>query len=63
VASPHSLGRLIDWLLAVKSLRRQLIIRTAVRRGIAWRARREELLRQAEPLLASSTDATSVMPA
>ena len=69
VASRHPLGWLIDRLLAIEPLRlllflqaRQLIIRTAERRGIAWRARREELLRQAEPLLASSTDAATQAP-
>ena len=69
VASRHLLGWLIDRLLAVEPLRRllflqarQLIIRTAERRGIAWRARREELLQQAEPLLASSTEAASAPP-
>jgi len=70
VASRHPLGWLIDRLLAVEPLRRllflqarQLIIRTAERRGIAWRARREELVLQAEPLLASSTDAATQVPA
>lgn len=69
VASRHPLGWLIDRLLAVEPLRRllflqarQLIIRTAERRGIAWRARREELVRLAEPLLASSTDAATQTP-
>ena len=69
VASRHPLGWLIDRLLAVEPLRRllflqarQLIIRTAERRGIAWRARREELVRQAEPLLASSTEAATQAP-
>lgn len=69
VASRHPLGWLIDRLLAVEPLRRllflqarQLIIRTAERRGIAWRARREELVRQAEPLLASSTETATATP-
>ncbi|HYP03334.1 MAG TPA: SAM-dependent methyltransferase, partial [Cyanobium sp.] len=59
VASGHPLGWVIDRLLAVKPVRqllfhqaRRLIIRTAEGRGIAWRARREHLLAQAEPLLA-----------
>jgi SAM-dependent methyltransferase len=70
VASRHPLGWLIDRLLAVEPLRqlmflqaRRLIIRTAERRGIAWRARREELRRQAEPLLALSTDPAVATPA
>ncbi len=70
VASRHPLGWLIDRLLAIEPLRqlmflqaRQLIIRTAERRGIAWRARREELVRQAEPLLASCSDPATAIPA
>jgi SAM-dependent methyltransferase len=70
VASRHPIGWLIDRLLAVEPLRqlmflqaRRLIIRTAERRGIAWRARREELRRQAEPLLALSTDPAVATPA
>jgi len=70
VASAHPLGWLIDRLLAVEPVRqllfhqaRRLIIRTAEGRGIAWRARREQLLAQAEPLLATSTDPTTVPPA
>jgi len=69
VASAHPLGWLIDRLLAVEPVRqllfhqaRRLIISTAEGRGIAWRARREELLKQAEPLLALSTDPTTVPP-
>ncbi len=70
VASRHPLGWLIDRLLAIEPLRqlmflqaRRLIIRTAERRGIAWRARREELQQQAEPLLALSTDPATTTPA
>ncbi|MEB3322784.1 MAG: class I SAM-dependent methyltransferase [Synechococcaceae cyanobacterium] len=70
VESGHPLGWLIDRLLAVEPLRqllflqaRRLIIRTAEGRGIAWRERREELRRQAEPLLAASTDPTVREPA
>ncbi|MDM7953933.1 MAG: class I SAM-dependent methyltransferase [Cyanobium sp. CZS 25K] len=69
VASRHPLGWLIDRLLAVEPLRqlmflqaRRLIIRTAERRGIAWRARRQELQQQAEPLLALSTDPAVATP-
>jgi ubiquinone/menaquinone biosynthesis C-methylase UbiE len=66
----HPLGRLIKALLAVEPLRqlmffqaRQLIIRTAEQRGIAWRARRQQLQRQAEPLLAAvSSPAASPPP-
>jgi SAM-dependent methyltransferase len=70
VASRHPLGWLIDQLLAIEPVRqlmflqaRRLIIRTAERRGIAWRARREALLQQAEPLLVSSTDPATMTPA
>ncbi len=66
----HPLGRLIDALLAVEPLRRllflqarQVIIRTAEKRGIAWRARREALRRQAEPLLASVVNPATEPPA
>ena len=66
----HPLGRLIDALLALEPLRRllflqarQVIIRTAEKRGIAWRARREELRRQAEPLLAAVLDPATQPPA
>lgn len=70
VDSGHPLGRLIAALLAIGPLRRVLfwqargvIIRTAERNGIAWRARREELRAAAEPLLASCTDPATVVPA
>ncbi len=70
VASGHPIGWMIDRLLAVEPLRqvlfhqaRRLIIRTAEARGIAWRARREELRQQAEPVLAASTDPATVAPA
>ncbi|MEB3200167.1 MAG: class I SAM-dependent methyltransferase [Synechococcaceae cyanobacterium] len=66
----HPLGRLIDALLAVEPLRRllflqarQLIIRTAEQRGIAWRARRAELQRLAEPLLEQVRDPATDAPA
>lgn len=66
----HPLGRLIALLLAVEPLRRlmflqarQLIIRTAEGRGIAWRARRQELQRQAEPLLEASRSPHTLTPA
>lgn len=66
----HPLGRLIRLLLAVAPLRgllffqaRQLIIRTAERRGIAWRQRRQQLQQQAEPLLADVRDPALVPPA
>jgi ubiquinone/menaquinone biosynthesis C-methylase UbiE len=66
----HPLGRLIDGLLAVEPLRRllflqarQVIIRTAETRGIAWRARREQLRRLAEPLLASVANPATEIPA
>jgi ubiquinone/menaquinone biosynthesis C-methylase UbiE len=60
---------LIDALLAVEPLRRllflqarQVIIRTAEKRGIAWRARREQLLRLAEPLRAAVIDPQTQPP-
>ena len=60
--SSRGLGRLIELLIGIGLLRRplffqarQLIIRTAERSGIPWRARREELRQAAAPLLASST--------
>jgi ubiquinone/menaquinone biosynthesis C-methylase UbiE len=60
VASRHPLGWLIDRLLQVGPLRkvlflqaRRLIVRTAESRGIAWRARRDELVAQAQPLLST----------
>jgi ubiquinone/menaquinone biosynthesis C-methylase UbiE len=65
----HPLGRLINGLLAVEPLRRllflqarQLIIRTAERRGIAWRPRREQLQREAEPLLEQVSNPATPMP-
>lgn len=65
----HPLGRLIDALLAVEPLRRllflqarQVIIRTAEKRGISWRARREQLRQQAEPLLPAVVNAATVVP-
>jgi SAM-dependent methyltransferase len=70
VDNRHPLGRLIDALLAVEPLRRLLflqarrvIIRTAERNGIAWRARREQLRAAAEPLLETSRDPALAMPA
>ena len=70
VDNSHPLGRLIDALLAVEPLRRllflqarQVMIRTAERNGIPWRARREELRVAAEPLLAASTDPSLAVPA
>ncbi len=68
--SSHPLGWVIDRILAVQPLRnllfwqaRQLIIRTAEGRGIAWRERREALRQQAEPLLKSSTNPSTAVPA
>ena len=70
VDNGNPLGWAIDRLLAIEPLRRllflqarQLIIRTAEQRGIAWRERREQLRRQAEPLLAASTDPATEIPA
>ena len=70
VDSRHPLGRLIAAVLAVAPLRsllfwqaRRVIIRTAERNGIAWRARREELRAAAEPLLAASVDPATAVPA
>jgi SAM-dependent methyltransferase len=70
VRSRHPLGWLIDRLLAVEPLRqvlfwqaRRLIIRTAERRGIAWRDRREALQARAEPLLTASTNPATRSPA
>jgi ubiquinone/menaquinone biosynthesis C-methylase UbiE len=64
------LGRLISGVLAVEPLRRllflqarRMMIRTAEQRGIPWRERREQLRRQAEPLLAASTNPATVAPA
>ena len=69
VASSHPLGWLIDRLLSVEPLRRvlfqrarNLIIRTAERRGIAWRDRREELKAEAVPLLSAMEDPAVPMP-
>ena len=66
----NPLGRLINGLLAVEPLRRllflqarQLIIRTAEKRGIAWRARRQQLQRQAEPLLEQLQNPATTIPA
>ena len=60
--SSRGLGRLIELLIGIGLLRRplffqarRLIIRTAERNGIPWRARRRELQQAAEPLLAAST--------
>ena len=69
VDNQHPLGRLIDALLAVEPLRRLLflqarrvIIRTAERNGIPWRARREQLMASAEPLLEASIDPATTPP-
>jgi len=69
VASGHPVGWLIERLLALEPLRqllfwqaRRLIIRTAERRGIDWRARREHLRAQATPLLQSSGDPVTSTP-
>lgn len=66
----HPLGRLIALVLAVEPLRRllflqarQLIIRTAEQRGIAWRQRRQQLQRLAEPLLEASRSPHTHTPA
>lgn len=63
------LGRLISAVLAVEPLRqllfqqaRSMMIRTAEQRGIPWRARRDELRRQAEPLLAACTNPATTTP-
>jgi len=68
--SKRGLGRLIDALIGIGLLRRplffqarQLIIRTAERNGIPWRARRQELQQAAEPLLAASTTVGLTPPA
>ena len=59
--SSQGLGRWIERLISIGALRRplffqarQLIIRTAERNGIPWRARRRELQRAAAPLLPST---------
>lgn len=64
------LGRLISTVLAIEPLRqllfqqaRSMMIRTAEQRGIPWRARRQDLRRQAEPLLAASTNPATIAPA
>jgi len=69
VEANHPLGWLINRVLAVEPLRqllfwqaRRLIIRTAEGRGIAWRERREQLQRSAEPLLALSTNPSAAIP-
>ena len=66
--SSQGLGRWIERLISIAVLRRplffqarQLIIRTAERNGIPWRARRRELQRAAAPLL-SSTIAPGLTP-
>ena len=68
--SSRGLGRLIELLIGIGLLRRplffqarQLIIRTAERSGIPWRARREELRQAAAPLLESSTTTGLTPPA
>ena len=68
--SSRGLGRLIELLIGIGLLRRplffqarQLIIRTAERSGIPWRARREELRQAAVPLLESSTTTGLTPPA
>ena len=68
--SSRGLGRLIELLIGIGLLRRplffqarQLIIRTAERNGIPWRARRRELQQAAEPLLAASTTEGLTPPA
>ena len=68
--SSRGLGRLIEGLIGIGLLRRplffqarQLIIRTAERNGIPWRARRRELQLAAEPLLAASTTVGLTPPA
>ena len=76
VSTPHwadssrGLGRFIEGLISIGLLRRplffqarQLIIRTAERNGIPWRARRRELQQAAEPMLAASTRVGLTPPA
>ena len=67
--SSHGLGRVIESLISIGLLRRplffqarQLIIRTAERNGIPWRARRQELQQAAEPLLEQSRTADLSIP-
>ena len=68
--SSRGLGRFIEGLISIGLLRRplffqarQLIIRTAERNGIPWRARRRELQQAAEPMLAASTRVGLTPPA
>ena len=68
--SSQGLGLWIERLINIGWLRRplffqarQLIIRTAERSGIPWRARREELRQAAAPLLESSTTTGLTPPA
>ena len=68
--SSRGLGRFIEGLIGIGLLRRplffqarQLIIRTAERNGIPWRARRRELQQAAEPMLAASTTVGLTPPA
>ena len=67
--SSRGLGRLIEGLISIGLLRRplffqarQLIIRTAERNGIPWRARRHELRQSAKPLLSESSSASVSIP-
>ena len=67
--SSRGLGRLIESLISIGLLRRplffqarQLIIRTAERNGIPWRARRQQLQQAAEPLLEQSRTADLSIP-
>jgi len=68
--SSRGLGRFIEGLIGIGLFRRplffqarQLIIRTAERNGIPWRARRRELQQAAEPMLAASTTVGLTPPA
>ena len=67
--SSRGLGRLIQGVIGVGLLRRplfhqarQLIIRTAERNGIPWRARRDQLRQAAAPLLELSTNSKQIAP-
>ena len=67
--SSRGIGRLIERLIGIGLLRRplffqarQLIIRTAERNGIPWRARRHELRAAAAPLLETSATAGLIPP-
>ena len=67
--SSRGLGRVIESLISIGLLRRplffqarQLIIRTAERNGIPWRARRQQLQQAAEPLLEQSRTADLSIP-